>query len=283
MKVIFILIALAALAFAANDGCTTLGNGHNSPTTDNVVLTVLHNWSITSGNKALGLDIVEDGAFTFIVGTDNVTGHLRAWDASTGESIGTITLDEENAGCFGVSWNNTPATTTYYTSDWDDPVLYYTEDGGTSWTTVTSPAGNRARGMDFDGTDYWTTNGAGGGLWRFQPGLGAENLSIPEVPSDINLSGLAVWNYNGNLAVAVTTYQDFNIWIYIWDGSTLTFHGSAALPVTPFQGLGLAYSENNGHLYWSYRDSSGIYHLVAMAIDMVSLSRDSWAGIKTSF
>ena len=283
MKVFLILVAITAFAFAADNGCTTLGNGHHSPTTDNVVLTVLHDWSIPSGAKALGLDIVEDETGTFIVGTDNVMRHLRIYDASTGESIGIINLDTENAGCFGVAWNNTPDTPTYYTSDWSDPFLYYTENFGISWTTVTSPAGNNARGMDFDGTDYWTTNGDGeDGLWRFQPGVGGENLSIPEVPFYMALSGLTVWDYNGDIAVAVTTYQDCNIWIYIWDGSSLTFHGSAALPITPSQGFGLAYSENN-HLYWSYQEYSGIYHLVDMTINMTSLSRDSWAGIKTSF
>ncbi len=282
MKVIFILFAMVAFAFAADDGCTTLGNGHQSPTTDDIVLTVQNNWAIPAGDKALGLDIYEDGSSIYILACDNTNGYVQAYDASTGGALSTMPLDAANAGCFGIAWNNDPDTDTYYTSDWSDAVLYYTENFGSSWTTVTNPAGNSARGMDFDGTDYWTTNAAGGGLWRFRPGVGAANIATPEVPAGEQPSGVAVWDYMGDVAVAVTTYGDHNIWIYIWDGSTLTFHGSAACPVSAASSYGLAYSEDNGHLYWAYTDGS-VYHIVDMTIDMTSLSRDTWAGIKTSF
>ncbi len=282
MKVIFILFAMAAFAFAADDGCITLGHSHQSPTTDDIVLTVENDWSLPSGSKALGLDIFEDGSSVYILGADNTNGYIQAWNASTGAAETTMPLDAANAGCFGIAWNNDADTDTYYTCDWTDTDLYYTENFGSSWTTVTGPAGNSARGMDFDGTDYWSTNASGGGLWRFQPGVGAENLSIPEVPAAQQPSGLAVWDYNGDLAVAVTTYNDHNIWIYIWDGSALTFHASAPMPISVASSYGLSYSESNGRLYWAYSDGS-TYHIAEMAIDMTSLSRDTWAAIKTSF
>ena len=282
MKVFFILFAIATFAFAADDGCTNPGSAHNSPATDDIVLAVENDWTLASGSKALGLDIFNDGTDIYILGTDNVNGYVQAWDASTCTPAATMPLDSENAGCFGIAWNNNPDTDDYYTSDWSDPVLYYTEDFGSSWTTVTSPQGSNARGMDFDGTDYWTTNAAGGGLWRFQPGVGSENIAIPEVPSDQQPSGLAVWDYMGDLAVAVTTYNDHNLWIYIWDGSSLTFYGSTAMPLSVATSFGLAYCESNGHLYWSFSDGSA-YHIADLTINMTSLSRDSWAGIKTSF
>lgn len=281
MKMILVILAVAAFAFADNDGCTSMSHGHQSPTTDDVVLTVENDWALPAGAKALGIDVFENGSSIYILGTDNTNGYIQAWDASTGGALGTLPLDAANASCFGVAWNNDPDTDTYYTDDWQDTVLYYTENFGVSWTTVANPAGSSARGMDFDGTDYWTTNAAGGGLWRFQPGVGASNLSIPEVPSGDQPSGVAVWDYMGDVAVAVTTYGNHNIWIYLWDGSTLTFHGSAACPVSCSSSYGLAYSENNGHLYWSFNNSG--YHLADLTIDMVSLSRDTWAGIKTSF
>ncbi len=280
MKVIFILVAMATFAFAADDGCTTLGNGHQSPTTDDIVLTVQNDWSIPSGTTVLGLDIFENGTDIYILGADKTNNQIVFYYASSGVGFAGMPLDAANTACFGVAWNNDPDTDTYYTDDWSDTVLYHTENFGSSWTTVTNPAGSSARGMDFDGTDYWCTNGSGGGLWRFQPGVGQSNLSIPEVTDQP--SGVAVWDYMGDVAVAVTTYNDNNIWIYIWDGSTLTFHGSASLPINPNSSYGIAYSEDNGHLYWAYQDGSA-YHIVDMTIDMTSLSRDSWAGIKTSF
>lgn len=279
----FILVAMAAFAFAADDGCTTFGHSHQSATTDDIVLTVQNNWSIPSGFKALGLDVFENGGNIYILGTDNTNGYVQAWNASTGGAENTMPLSAANTSCFGIAWNNDPDIDTYYTDDWANTNLFYTENFGASWTTAANPAGSSGRGMDYDGTNYWMTNGAGGGLWRFNPGVGQENLSIPEVPSGQQPSGVAVWDYMGDVAVAVTTYNDHNIWIYIWNGSTLSFHGSVACPVSVAASYGLAYSENNGHLYWSYRDSSSIYHLVDMTIDMTSLSRDTWAGIKTSF
>ena len=282
MKLILGLIAMTA--FAADDGCTTAGHPHRSPTTDNILFTVQNVWALPAGTQVLGLDIYEEDDGIYVCGSDNETGGVYAWDASTGEIAGYMPLDAANSFCFGVAWDNNPVTSTFYTNDWINTNFFYTEDEGVSWATFASPSGTtNARGMDCDGTDYWTTNGAGGGLYRFQPGAGAQNLSIPEVPSNQQPSGLAVDNDNGDIIVAVTTYNDHNIWVYIWNGSSLAFFGSAACPISCSTSLGLAYSEQNDHLYWSYKDGSNVYHIVDMTIDMLSFSGNTWAGIKTSF
>lgn len=280
MKVLFTVLCIAALGFAANDGCNESSISVNRvPATDAVTLTVVNDFSLSG--KSLGIDVFEGSGYTYILGTDNVNMYVQAWDAGTGGALGTLPLDAANTSCFGIAWNNDLTTDAYYTDDWANSNLFYTEDFGVTWTTTANPAGTNARGMDFDGTDYWTTNADGGGLWRFQPGVGQENISIPEVPSQP--SGLAVFPYMGDLGVAVTTYNTHNIYFYSWDGSTMSYLGSAACPISVYSSYGLSYSENTGNLFWTYAPTSGTYKLAEISFTITSLSRDTWAGIKTAF
>ena len=279
MKYVLSILVLAAFAFAGNDGCTDSSVGINPPAsgTDDVVLTLVNDWALSG--KALGLDMFEGTGIYYVLGADNENDYVQAWDATSGTAAGTLPLDAANGSIFGLAWNNDMDTDTYYTDDWADNVLYYTEDFGVSWTTATNPAGSSGRGMDFDGTDYWCTNGAGGGLYRFQPGVGAENIAIPEVPTQP--SGLAVFPNGSDIGVAVTTYNTLNIYFYNYDGSTLSYIGAAACPTACSSSLGLTYSETSGNLFWSF-DNSG-YHLGEISFNLTSLERSSWGSIKTSF
>ena len=284
MKILlFVFIfAFTALAFASNDGCneTSININLRPLGSDDITLTVINDWTLT--NKVLGLDILEGPSGCFVLGVDNTNDWIQAYDANSGVTAGTISLHADNGSCFGVAWNNNPDIDTYYTNDYFDDVLYYTEDQGISWTTVTNPAGNSGRGMDFDGTDYWETNDTGGGLWRFQPGVGAQNIAIPEVPS--RPSGLTVFPYESDLGVAVTCYSTHNIYFYKWDGSTMDFIGFAACPVSGIsESYGLAYAETNGHIYWSYINNSGEYHLTKLSFSILALEQSSWGSIKNSF
>ncbi|MEA3267007.1 MAG: hypothetical protein U9P42_08715 [Candidatus Fermentibacteria bacterium] len=280
IKLLFVVMLVAALSFGADDGCTDSSVGIDPGTSgsDDITLTVINDWTLAGGTKALGLDVFE-GTEVYILGADNTNMHIQAYSTS-GTPVGTLDLSAANASCFGVAWNDNTDTEGYYTDDWADAVLYYTEDFGSTWTTVTNPASNQARGMAFDGVDYWETNGNGGGLWRFQPGVGEENIAIPEVPTQP--SGVAVFPYGGNLGVAVTAYNTLNIYFYEWDGSTMSFLGSAACPGTVGSSFGLAYSSSNGHMYWSYSDGSN-NHLAELSFTITALERSSWGSIKTSF
>lgn len=280
MKYLFVLLAMAAMVFAANDGCTESYVSMNpAPSTDDISLSVVNDWALPSGEKALGIDVYESPSQVLVLGTDNTNGYIQGWDAGT--SAGTLPLDAANGSCFGVAWNNNPDTDTYYTNDWSSSNLFYTEDFGSTWTTTPNPAGSNGRGMDFDGTDYWSTNGTGGGIWRFQPGVGQSNLSTPEIPTQP--SGLAVFPYMGDVGIAITCYQTMNIYVYVWDGSTLSYLGSAACPGSPYRSYGLTYSDTTDHLYWSYSPTSGSYSIAELSFTITSLSRDTWAGIKTAF
>ena len=279
MKYLLIVFAFAALALATNDGCTETGDfAQPGPAgTDNVVFTVVNDFTL--GQQCLGLDLFVDGSDIMILGVDRTGGIIQGYDPLTGAPDGTLPLSGSNTNCFGIAWNNDPDTDTYYTNDWALSTLFYTEDFGASWTTETNPAGTLARGMDFDGTDYWATNGPGDGIWRFQPGVGQSNYAIPEVPTQP--SGLTVYPFGSDKIVAVTCYNTPNIYFYEWNGSSLTFYDSGACPAGVANAYGLA-SNEEGTLFLSYSDGANS-HIAELSYTLLPLSRSTWGEIKSSF
>ncbi|OPL18051.1 MAG: hypothetical protein AVO35_07790 [Candidatus Aegiribacteria sp. MLS_C] len=70
--------------------------------------------------------------------------------------------------------------------------------------------------MDFDGSDYWTTNGTGGGLRRFQPGVDLTCLGEAPIPASCTSSpGLACsyntdtmfWSCNSSVGYMVSEFS----------------------------------------------------------------------------
>lgn len=281
MKYFLFVLILAALSFANDDGCTDIGSGTslNPSGSDDIALVLLNDWVLAE--KALGLDIFEGPGAFFVLGVDNNLNYVQAYDAVTGVALGTLPLDPGNGSCFGIAWNDDFTTDTYYTDDWVSSNLFFTDDFGASWSTFANPTGNLGRGMDFDGADYWTTNGDGGGLCRFLPGTGSDFLAAPQLPTQP--SGITTFPYGGNIGVAVTTYSTHNIYFYEWDGAALDYIGSAACPAAASSSYGLAYADTNGNIFWSYRDSSSDYHIAEFSFTITSLQRSSWGAIKSSF
>ena len=274
MKLFTFVLILVALAFADGDGYF-----------DDISLSVVNDWTLTE--TTLGMDIFEDSTYSYVIAVDSVNNVIHSYDPISGLPQSTMNMDPANDKGFGVVWNNDIWSPAMYTNDQSDNELYYTNDGGTTWTTSTNPSGNNGRGMDCDGEGfYWLTNGNGGGVWNFMPGLSPVNYATPEVPTEP--SGLTAFPYGGfsDQGVAVTCYQTHNVYFYNYDSSTMTlsFIGSAACPVSGISSsLGLAYAEVNEHIYWSYKDSSGNYHLVEISFEITSLSHSSWGAIKNSF
>lgn len=282
MKYLLFILVFVTLSFAAGDGCfetRTVVNPHTSGT-DAITLTLVNNW--TQSQQVLGLDALEGASELYVLGVDNENSLVQAYDATSGVIVGTLSLDAANGGCFGVAWNNDTDSEAYYTNDWAGSNLFYTDDLGSSWTTVANPANNDGRGMDFDGTDYWEAVTGGGGLWRFQPGVGQQNIAISAPPS--NTSGLTVFPNGSNLGIAVACYMTYNIYFYEWDGSTIDYLGAAACPVSGISGsYGLAYAETTDTIFWSFKMGTSEYHLAEFSFDLTALERSSWGSIKTSF
>jgi hypothetical protein len=282
MKLFYlVLIIFSSLAVADNDGNfeSNISAGVQNPGSDAISLTLVNDWTLTG--KALGLDVFFTTSGAIILGVDNVNNIVQAYN-STGSPMTALHLNPSNGSCFGVTWNNDVMNDFYLTNDWGNDSLFHTENFGGTWTYFTNPAGTNGRGMDFDGTDYWESGGMGGGVWRFTPGGAQEHISLSEPPTTI--SGITVFQNGSNTCLAVTCYSTPNIYFYDWDGSAMTYLGSAPCPAAGVgSSLGLAYSGYNANIYWSYRDSSDAYHLTEFSFSLTSLARSSWGAIKTSF
>lgn len=231
--------------------------------------------------RAMGLAVSENpsGSEFALLGVNNSDDMLYLYSVS-GFVTGSIELDSLNGHCFGVVLNQTQDV--IYTNDWEETDLFLTEDYGTTWSRVSDPAVNSGRGLTFDGNYYWTTDGYSG-LLQFLPGTPpVQSFLLAEIYGQ--LSGLAVFPFQGNTGLAITTYSDLSIWFYEWDGVNLQFLGSAPCPEPCQASYGLAYSTALEHLFWSYKTSSGEYLISELSFEIdLSFTQNTWGGIKASF
>ena len=280
MKMLVSLLVITALVFADDEGCaeTELLIYPDLPEQDDITLSIVNTWVVSWASQCLGMDCWESGGTMLIVFASRNDVQLNSLDPATGTGGGTQNLDPVNINCFGVVYNNEPGSPLWHTNDWSIPILYYTTDFLT-WSVTPNPSGTAGRGMDFDGTDYWIANGEDG-VYRFQPGVSQEAISLPEVPTQI--SGLTTFPYQGDVGLAVTTYNTHNIYFYSWDGSTMSYLGNAACPVSVSSSLGLAYCATRNTIFWSY--NSGNYSIAEFEFDIeLSFENATWTEIKASF
>ncbi len=278
----FLLLSLfVSLAFATdNYGYNSTESSARIETqgTDAISITVIN--SFTTEQQALGLDIYSNGLSDYILAVCHDNMHVEIYEID-GSSAGYFNLSLANLGSFGIALNDIPDSEVYV-NDWNSSNLFKSEDVGASWTTLTNPAGDMGRGMDFDGTDYWQLNSEGNSIWRFQPNAGAEEIAVPGVSG--LLSGLTTFPYQSSLGIALTSYNVHNIYFFEWDGTSLTNLGSAPCPGADiYYSLGLAYNAVTGNMHWSYVNNSWTYTIVEFSLDITSLERSSWGSIKSSF
>lgn len=266
MKLLLLILIIGALAYSE-------GN-------ESISIALVNDW--ITADQVLGIDCYQSGSSDFVLAACNQNSVIRVYEATTGLPTGvTIPLATANDYSWGVVWSNDPASEEYYSNDMAQNSIYRTDDNGVTWTTVPNPSNGSGRGMDFDGTNYWITNGVGGGLWCFQPGGTQENIEIPEIPT--SPSGLTVFPFQGKLGIAVTAYSTHSIFFYLWDGASISFLGSADCPVSSVNAsFGLAYAEN-GSIFWTYRVGPSEYHLAELSFSIFALEQSSWGSIKTSF
>ena len=247
-----------------------------------ITLTLEDEWYINDAETTMGLDVWTNGGEIRIIFCDQVLRELGSFDPVTGVVVGAIPLDPSNTECFGVAFNNNLSSPLWYTNDCSETCLYYTTDL-TTWGTTPNPSGALGRGMDFDGNDYWQTFGDSG-VYRFQPGVVEEFVELPGVSGV--MSGLTVFPFNGNLGIVVTCYESHKFHFHEWDGSTITYLGSADCPSSVYNSdnFGLAYCDLNGMLYWSYINTTFDTVIAEISFEIiVGLQQDTWGSIKSGF
>jgi hypothetical protein len=280
MKLLFVLLAVSSVCFSDMDGNPGTQSASSGTGSDAFSLTLIDDWTLSG--KALGLDIY-DGASDYVLGADNNLDIVQAYEVGTGTIAGALDLSASNDACFGIAWNLQPdPDDEYVTNDWVNPVLFHTDDFGTNWDTYSNPASSSGRGMDYYDGYYWETNTSGQSVYRFQLGGSFQELSVPEVP--LYLSGITVIPSGGDIYLLIASYNSTSAYLYYYDGSTLSYEGSATFPVASMaNSFGLAYYEVSGTLYWSYKDNSDNYHLTQLGMSGLSLESTTWGSIKSSF
>ena len=281
MTTLMLLAAAVSVFGNGNDGCfhAPTETGVPVPGKADITLTLVDTFE--PEGRALGLYMIES---TALLGVNNSDGKVYGYAPSTGEVTLTVDLDPANAStCFGVLFGDEfPGPERFYTNDWNGNDLYYTVDWGASWNTIFDPTFNEGRGMDNDGEYLWSTYGTGK-IVRFLPETTPfDTLPVPETSGQ--LSGLAVFPWEGDLCIAVTSYGADGIWFYLWDGTELEYLGLGSFPVTSDVAYGLAYSDDLQALFLSYEDYSGDFWIARMSVEIeVALEQSTWGAVKASF
>ena len=296
MRFLFVMLCLNCCVLALHDGRAPASSGRCSAPVSAVwedsryAPWVVYDYLLPE--EALGLDIyINSLDDQYVISPDNASGCLRTW--LYGSMVSSQPLSDDNSACFGVAFNHASDTDSYLTDDWYRSDLFYNEGWTGVWTKEPNPVGTSGRGMDFDGTDYWITNGAGS-VCRFQPGVGAEIIEVP-MPTwaeNEQLSGLAIAPYKGDLILTLTMYHRDCILLYNWDGASLSFITGYAAPermdVRYSYGL-CAFSVpeyDKMDYYWAYLDYANNYHMAHLFVwmeDSEALSSTTWGNIKSIF
>lgn len=283
MRFVYLALAgLCAVAYANQDGndCSfspVVPADH--PGTDDISVTVLETW--VPGVQTLGLDWLnsEDG---YVIMASAAEDRINRWDATNETLNGYVDLMDTNVSCFGVAAG--PVGALFTSNDWILTNLFVCASGP-SWVDLpANPAGSNGRGMEYDEAtgDYWEVGSSGSTytIYRFVPGGSSQSFQITEPVNQ--LSGIALFPYEGNLGVMVTCYNVHNFYFYQFDGATLSYVGTVPCPSVGLSySYGLCYANSRGTFFWSWSDGS-TYSLSELEIEFeVGLTSATWGSIKT--
>lgn len=279
MKYLFFLltIAVAAFAWVDEDGRdSSIPEGTVPADGAAITLTVIDTFQVSSATNMLGLD-TQDGSDQLAL-MDNTGGSVRAVTMGSGNPVWDFPV--YNSYHFGIC-HNWPPSYGWYSNNFLDSNMYYYSGG---WTVAFgNPAGTSGRGLDFqnDGNYIWQTYN-NNRIYRIDESGGSDFYTISE-PTD-QMSGLAVFPYNGNLGVFVTVY-DFQDWfLYEFDGSSLTYIGSGNAGLGSFSSsYGITYHPDTDTFFWSYVVYGSLKWIAEVQFSESSLEQSSWGSIKAQF
>lgn len=274
----FLLVALCLTGFSGDGNLHSAGIGGWSPVDATIEFTVLNTWDITWAVHALGLASWESGSDVNIVFVNSSGSELNSLDPATGQTAGSVPKPAGSGVGFGVAYNSNPGAPIWHINSWVNSLLYYTEDQFGTWQTVSNPSGTSGRGMSFDGESYWQSNSEA--LVRFTPG-GTSQTFPGAAPTQISGVTVVPGDDPGLTYILLTTYNTNIFILYSYNGSSITQVATGVAP--PGLGvtsrLGLAWCTSRNSLFFSYNGP----RISELEFSVVSLSRDTWAGIKSSF
>jgi len=233
-----ILLPVFAFGYAVD-------SGNWAPARDRVFdITIINTFQCPYATEIMGLDYINgENALTFASNLDNA---LYTCNADNGTYISALTLNYTgNPHPFGVCYDGNEYP---HINDFSGQKVYWTDYA--EWDYYSNPAGNKGSGMDFDGAFVWETYSAEG-VYRFLPDDTVEEY-YPASEVGAQMSGLAVFPYNGNTWLMISTHGVYLFYFYEFNGSTLTYIGTDDCPLEPDQSYGLTYAAERGTFFWSY-------------------------------
>jgi hypothetical protein len=277
----FVFMALCLTGIADDGGIGAVGLNDWSPVDATITFNVLQTWDITWANHALGMATWESGSTVNIVFSNSIGAELNSLDPATGGTAGSIPKPAGSGAGFGVGYNDNLTTPIWHINSWANSNHWYSEDGFSTWQTTSNPSGSNGRGISWDGSHYWQSNETG--LVRYL--LGGSSQSFTGI-APTQISGVAyIPGPSRDIGhVMVTTYNTNIFVLYSWDGASLVQEATGVSPASlnVTTRYGLTWCPSRSSLFFSYSSGSA-YRIAELTFDVVSLSRDTWAGIKSSF
>ncbi len=229
-------LPMSAFGYAAGDSGPAPGWEFN--------LTIINEFQCPYATEIMGLDYVDgENKLTF---ASNLDDALYTCNADNGNYISALTLNYTgNPHPFGVCYDGNGYP---HINDFSGQKVHWTDYA--EWDYYRNPAGNKGSGMDFDGTCIWETYWTEG-VYRFLPD-GTHDWYYTASEVEAQMSGLAVFPYNGNTWLMISTHGDYVFYFYEFNGAALTHIATVDCPLTPSQSYGLTYAAERGTFFWSY-------------------------------
>ncbi len=284
MKYVIFLIVLAVTAFGwvDEDGrdssipCGAIQEGEKA-----IVLTIVDTFQVTSAAQMLGLD-TQDGSSQLVL-VDNTSSLVRAVSMGSGSPVWTFANPGFNIfGCV----HDWPASYGWYANTWANSNMHYRS--GSSWgVPFANPAGTYGRGMDYQNSgDYiWETYSSSSThrLYRITDTGSSTYWNLGTlVPSQ--MSGLAVFPYNGNLGIFITCYGGQDWFLFEYTGSTMYYIGTGSPGLSSFtSSYGMTYHPDTDTFFWSYVVYGSNRWIAEISFSESSLQQSTWGSIKTQF
>jgi hypothetical protein len=284
MKIALLLSLLTmASAMAVPLGSSGLAEipSHGQETDADITVTIVNSFQASYASEVLDLGWMPSGYLLF---TSMVDHTIYACDPNTGAFVDALDTYDTNPASYGVAYGPTGSVLT--TNDYSNGSLFTWT--GAAWIQTPNPAGIYGRGIEYDQASnaFWeaVSTPTGRYLYRFVPGGASAFYTLQNPPSI--LTGVALFPLGSGLGVVVSGYSDLHLYFYQYVGTSLTYVGSAPLPVTAYPdqfSLGLTYSSQRGSFFWSYVDAIG-RTICELDIDVdLGLEPATWGSIKTLF
>ncbi len=272
-------LPLAVLAWTGEDGGDGMEGAPPQSGTDAISLTMVNSFQVGEASQMLGLDHGTSVAYLAIM--DNSGDSIR-WVPEAGGSQA-FAVGVPYSSTFGLC-HDWPPGYDWYVNSWTSSDMYLYETGGGTWSVAfANPAGSMGRGLDWQDSEsvLWQTDD-GDGVWRLDASGSGDFYATPEITS--RMSGLTVVERGGHVYVIVTRYSSQLWYFYEFDGSSLTYIGSADPGMTSFNtSYGLSACDARDSVYWSYVVYGSLRWIGEFSWTVTSLERSTWGSIKAEF